>query len=102
MWSTRRRWRPETAKRAWPSPCSTLTAKFGYALSVGIAYPLLDLIGFSGAQGASNSPGALTGILVVFVLLPALLLVTATALLWRFPLGEREHMRLRKQIATSE
>jgi glycoside/pentoside/hexuronide:cation symporter, GPH family len=77
----------------------TLTNKIGYALSVGVTYPLLDLIGFSGRQDAANSPDALMGILVVFVAFPATLLITSAAFLWRFPLGEREQLRLRSQIA---
>jgi glycoside/pentoside/hexuronide:cation symporter, GPH family len=77
----------------------TLTTKIGYALSVGITYPLLDLVGFSGRAGATNTPQALTAILLVFVGLPAALLTTAAAALWRFPLDEREHLRLRAQIA---
>ena len=77
----------------------TLTNKVGYALSVGITYPLLDLIGFSGQQGAANAPEALTGILIVFVVLPTALLATSALVLWRFALGEREQLLLRAQIA---
>jgi glycoside/pentoside/hexuronide:cation symporter, GPH family len=77
----------------------TMTNKVGYTLSVGITYPLLDLIGFSGRVGAANAPRALSGILLVFVVPPAALLAVAAAMLWRFPLGEREHARLRAQIA---
>ena len=80
----------------------TLTNKVGYALSVGIAYPLLALIGFSGEIGAPNSPTALMGILDVFVILPALLLLVAAILLWSFPLDEREQLRLRAQIAQGD
>jgi glycoside/pentoside/hexuronide:cation symporter, GPH family len=77
----------------------TLTNKIGYALSIGVTYPLLDLIGFSGAPGAANAAAALTGILLLFVTLPVLLLLTAATLLWRFPLGEREHLLMRRRIA---
>ncbi|MBV8337460.1 MAG: MFS transporter [Alphaproteobacteria bacterium] len=76
----------------------TLTNKVGYALSVGIAYPLLDLIGFSGEAGVANPPEALIGILIVFVALPTMLLITSALLLWHFPLGEREQLRLRAQL----
>jgi len=77
----------------------TLTNKLGYALSVGIAYPLLDLMGYSGARGANNSTEALTGILIVFVALPMALLLATAVLLRRFPLGEREQLKLRTQLA---
>jgi glycoside/pentoside/hexuronide:cation symporter, GPH family len=75
-----------------------LTNKIGYALSVGITYPLLDLIGFSGRAGAVNTPQTLTAILLLFVGLPAALLAAGAAAAWRFPLGEREHMRLRARL----
>jgi glycoside/pentoside/hexuronide:cation symporter, GPH family len=77
----------------------TLTNKVGYALSVGLAYPLLDLMGYSGTRGANNSTEALTGILIVFVAIPMALLLTTSLLLWRFPLGEREQLKLRTQLA---
>jgi glycoside/pentoside/hexuronide:cation symporter, GPH family len=87
-------------RRAGPAfALLTLTNKIGYALSVGITYPLLDLIGFSGRAGATNTPQALTGILVVFVVLPAALLALGAAMLWRFPLGEHEQLRLRTRLA---
>lgn len=80
----------------------TLTNKIGFALSVGIAYPLLDFIGVSGKPGAANSQSALTGILAVFVALPTALLVASAVLFWRFPLDEREQLRLRMQIARTD
>jgi glycoside/pentoside/hexuronide:cation symporter, GPH family len=77
----------------------TLTNKLGYALSVGIAYPLLGLMGFSGERGAANSAEALSGILSVFVTLPSALLFTTALLLRRFPRGEREQAKLRARLA---
>lgn len=77
----------------------TLTNKIGYALSVGITYPLLELIGFSGKDTAASSAATLNGILAIFIVIPAVLLAVAAALVWRFPLGEREQLRLRTQLA---
>ncbi len=77
----------------------TLTDKLGYALSVGIAYPLLDLMGYSGARGASNSIEALMGMLFLFVAVPMALLVMTAMLLWRFPLGEQEQLKVRTRLA---
>jgi len=45
-----------------------LTNKVGVALSVGIAYPLLDLVGYK-AQGG-NSDGAINGMALVFIGVP--------------------------------
>jgi Na+/melibiose symporter-like transporter/quercetin dioxygenase-like cupin family protein len=78
-----------------------LTNKIGYALSVGITYPLLELIGFSGKDATAGSATTLNGILAIFVVIPVVLLVAAAALVWRFPLGEHEQLRLRTQIAGS-
>jgi Na+/melibiose symporter-like transporter len=77
----------------------TLTNETGYALSVGITQPLLDLIGLSGRAGATNTSQALIGILVVFVVLPATLLTLRAAMLWHFPLGENERLRLSTRLA---
>jgi Na+/melibiose symporter-like transporter len=79
----------------------TLSNKVGYAFSVGITFPLLDLIGFSGKPGAANPPSALLGILIVFIVLPASLLLLAAAILWRFPLGEAEQSHAQSLIAES-
>jgi glycoside/pentoside/hexuronide:cation symporter, GPH family len=76
-----------------------LTNKIGYALSVGITYPLLDLFGFSARAGAVDAPPALTAILLLFIVPPSALLAGAALALRRFPLGEREQLRLRARLA---
>jgi glycoside/pentoside/hexuronide:cation symporter, GPH family len=77
----------------------TLTNKLGYALSVGITYPVLALLGFSAHSGTAPAPAALTGILLLFVVPPTALLAGAALALRTFPLGEREHLRLRARLA---
>lgn len=65
----------------------TTAMKLGYALPVGILFPLLALAGFDAAPGARNSPGALGWVETFWVVLPPLLLLPAVLVLVRLPLS---------------
>ena len=58
------------------------------AVAVGLAFTLLSWFGF--APGKENTGIALTGLHLVFALGPALGHLVSAALIWRFPLNERE------------
>ncbi|HEX2891702.1 MFS transporter [Vineibacter terrae] len=73
-----------------------MTEKIGLALAVGITYPLLEWIGFR--TGTRNDEAALHGLVLLFVLLPAVLHVLAALVLWRFPLGRAAQRDLRRRI----
>jgi Na+/melibiose symporter-like transporter len=73
-----------------------MTEKIGLALAVGITYPLLAWAGFR--TGVPNDQAALHGLMLVFVLLPAVLHVLAVLVLWRFPLGRAVQQALRRRI----
>jgi Na+/melibiose symporter-like transporter len=77
----------------------TLTAKVGLAASVGIIYPMLDLVGFDPA--GVNSEATLTGVRIVAATSPTLLLVLVVAVMWRFPLDRSTQQALRAQLDTS-
>ncbi|PWR25676.1 MFS transporter [Zavarzinia aquatilis] len=68
----------------------TMTNKVGFALAVGVTYPLLALFGFSPEAAASTPAGqpiAGTGALMaVFVFLPFAMNLAAAAIMARFPL----------------
>ena len=74
----------------------TLTAKIGLAASVGIIYPMLDLVGFDPA--GINDEATLTGVRVVVASSPTILLFLSAILIWKFPLGRREQEALRARI----
>ncbi|MBX3272174.1 MAG: MFS transporter [Sandaracinaceae bacterium] len=77
-----------------------MTNKLGFALSVGVAYPLLDLVGFD--PQAENSPEAILGLRLVYVIVPAASLLAAAAAMWRFPLDEKLQRELRAEVAARE
>lgn len=60
--------------------------KLGYALPVGLSYPLLALIGFNPKLGAANSEPALTGLVVMFVVPPVLLSLLAALAVRNWPI----------------
>jgi len=59
----------------------TMSNKAGYALAIGIAFPLLDLAQF--VPGATNSTAALEGMKATFVWLPFFFYFVAAFAIWR-------------------
>lgn len=68
----------------------TMTNKVGFALAVGVTYPLLAYFGFSPAAAASAAPGQPiegTGALIaLYVFLPFAMNLAGAAIMARFPL----------------
>jgi Na+/melibiose symporter-like transporter len=79
---------------------STMAQKAGNALSVGLAYPLLQLAGFS--THAANGPFQKTALLIMYCGVPSLLKLICALILRGFPLGEHEQGRLRAEIIQRE
>ncbi len=76
---------------------STMAQKAGNFLAVGIAFPLLQLAGFS--THGSNGGFQIAALLVMYCIVPSLLKLVCALLLRGFPLGEAEQARLRAEIA---
>jgi glycoside/pentoside/hexuronide:cation symporter, GPH family len=75
----------------------TMTNKIGYALAVGITYPILDWIGF--IPGKNNSESAILGLKNMFILMPIPLIILAGILMVKFPLDAKKHQEIRQLIA---
>lgn len=75
-----------------------MTNKLGYAISI-LAYPVIEWTGFNAKRGAVNTPEALFGIQLFFILVPAVLFALAAWVMWRFPLDEKKQEELRELIA---
>ncbi len=72
-------------------------SKLSYALAVGIAFPLLDLVGFSATESNSDS-----SILWLAVLYGAPCVVFKLAAVWsmrRYPITEKAHSAMRQELA---
>ncbi|AHE56085.1 MFS transporter [Sphingomonas sanxanigenens] len=75
----------------------SLTSKAAMAAAIGVALPLIAWLGFD-PQG-SNTPAALTGLLFVFALGPALAHALSAWLIHGFPLDEAAHAEVRRALA---
>lgn len=69
----------------------SMATKLSLALAVGIAFPVLDLLGFS-AGGQSTAAG-ITGLGVLYGLLPVVIKLISIGFVWNFPLSEDSHER---------
>ena len=77
----------------------TATAKLGYALPVGLLYPLLGAFGFDPSPGARNSGAAIEGLTLVFIAPPMLFGLLAAWLAWRWPITAEVHAAIRQRLA---
>ncbi len=75
----------------------SMTNKIGYALPVGILYPILQLIGFNPNGG--NSPEAIAWLAAMFVGVPILCKLLIVALTWNFPITRAMQEGLRAQLS---
>ena len=76
----------------------TVTHKLGQALSIGIVYFALDLIGFK-AGGTTNAASALRGVEILYGVVPAILYLGAAWTVRRFELTSERHAEIRAALA---
>jgi Na+/melibiose symporter-like transporter len=74
-----------------------MATKLALALSVGIAFPLLDAFGFDANAGA-NAPGAITALVVIYALIPVVIKAVSVALVWNYPLTYGRHRAIRLRL----
>ena len=74
----------------------SLTGKAATAVAVGVALPLVGLLGFK--PGAANAPEALLGLKLVFALGPAFAHLASAWLISGFSLDEAGHADIRRQL----
>jgi Na+/melibiose symporter-like transporter len=79
----------------------SFVTKFSVALSAGVVFPLLDLSGFSGDQGVTQTPQAIEALGMLYAFLPILPKLAAIAIMWNFSLDEAEHKRLRANLSAA-
>jgi Na+/melibiose symporter-like transporter len=75
----------------------SMATKLSLALAIGIAFPVLDLIGFE--AGGDNAPSALLGLALLYGFLPVVIKLAATALVWRFPIDARDQAERQRRLA---
>jgi len=74
----------------------TMTNKVGFAVSIGVVYPLLEWIGY--VPGAQNTPEAIDGLAAMFVWPPLVLYAAVAWLMWSFPIDREKQHALRREI----
>jgi GPH family glycoside/pentoside/hexuronide:cation symporter len=79
-----------------------ITQKIGQALAIGIAYVLLDLIGFSAAAGKANGKPALLGVLLLGCVIPGIVHCLGGVVAYFYPLTAARHAEIRAQIEAQE
>ncbi|TDP47865.1 MFS transporter [Zavarzinia compransoris] len=81
----------------------TMTNKVGFALAVGVTYPLLELFGFSPGAAASTPAGeAIPGVAALiglYVFLPLAMNLSAALVMLRFPLTAARLAEVRQGLA---
>lgn len=77
----------------------SFTAKLASSLGGWIALTGLAWVGFDAAPGARNEPEQLFGLRFMFALLPSAFFLLACAVIWRYPITERVHARMREDLA---
>ncbi|HEY5680636.1 MAG TPA: MFS transporter [Pseudomonadales bacterium] len=76
----------------------SLVTKLASSLGGWLALQSLALFGFDAANGAQNTPEALTGLRLTFAVLPAIIFVIAAAVIWRYPITKERQARIRAAI----
>jgi len=76
-------------------------SKLAFALAVGLVFPLLELAGFD-ATASTNLPQDVRLLAVLYAAPSLLFKLTAIVLMWRFPIDEAEHGRIRALLAQRE
>lgn len=76
----------------------SLVMKLAGAVGAWFALSVLAWIGFDPAMGADNSAAQIWGLKATFTMLPALLFVAAAIVIWRYPITQERHVKLREAL----
>jgi Na+/melibiose symporter-like transporter len=77
----------------------TTTSKVAHAVPIAVIYPILGAIGFDPKPGAANTPDAVLGMTLLFVLAPVGLILGAAWLVARWPHDEKAHAGVQAALA---
>ncbi|MGL6043650.1 MAG: MFS transporter [Sandaracinobacteroides sp.] len=77
----------------------TATQKLGFAIPVGLTYPILAAIGFDARLGPGNSAEALMGLEILFIGPPVLFALLAAWLIWKWPITAEVHAQTRLRLS---
>lgn len=75
---------------------TTLVAKLAGAFAVGISYMVLDNVGYK--SGAVNTPEAIQGMVLAYIVGPVVFMLVAAISLRGYPLSRDRHAEIRKDL----
>ena len=78
--------------------CWGVATKLALALAVGIAFPLLDLAGFTPGDGSAGQARGLLVLALLYSLLPALFKLAAVGLMFGYPITAERQRRIHRLI----
>lgn len=76
----------------------TTTQKVGTAITVGVSFTVLDLVGYNAADGATNTPQAIRGLELCYVFAPIILVFFGGAAFIGWKLDAKRHAEVRRQL----
>ncbi len=76
--------------------------KLGWALSIGLAFPLLSAVGFNPIVGATNSPAAIRGLELIFLAGPVFFVVVGGLCVLGWRLDAKRHAEVRRRLFESD
>ncbi len=76
----------------------SIALKLSLALAAGIAFPVLELVGFARVVG-DNTAFALLTLAILYAIVPIVFKLAAIALMWGFPITSNKQAQIRRLIA---
>ena len=76
----------------------TTTQKVGAALTVGVSYMVLGLVGYKAAEGAVNTPEAIRGLEACYVAAPVIFALVGASAFFGYKLDAKRHAEIRAAL----
>jgi len=76
----------------------TTTQKIGGAITVGISFKVLEIVGYNAAEGAANTPAAIRGLELCYVFAPITLVFLGGAAFIGWKLDAKRHAEVREKL----
>jgi Na+/melibiose symporter-like transporter len=76
----------------------TTTQKVGSTITLLFVFPVLALVGYSGKEGAVNTPQSIVGLEMCYLLIPVLAVLTGGAMFFGYKLSPERHAAVRREL----
>jgi Na+/melibiose symporter-like transporter len=80
----------------------TTTQKLATALSIGFSFTVLGWLGYQAQEGATNTPAAILGLQLVYILGPIVFVMIGGACFIGYKLDGQRHAEIRRGLAIAE